>query len=272
MQKRLKIGIIGCGAIGGQLAKALSQKRPAGVRLAALTDVEADRARRLARRMRPRPAVVSLAGAVKTCDLLVEAAGAQALPDVIAAVLRARKQLLCLSVGAFIKHPEWLELFCRRGVGLHFPSGAITGLDSLKAASAAGLIHRVRLETRKPPAGLAGAPFFRRSKMDPMNLKKPLRIFSGSARQAIRLFPANVNVAAAVALLGIGPDRTRVDIVADPKTRRNTHTLEVTGSFGRFVTVTENVPSAENPKTSMLAAASALAVLLAIGQGNHRGT
>lgn len=257
----LAIGIVGCGAIGSQLSRALARGAVPGARLAALTDLQPGRARTLAQTLSPRPRVLRLDQAARLCGLLVEAAGVPAVPSVAAAALAAHKDLLVMSVGGLLAHPELARRFQRAGRRLVFPSGALCGLDGLRAAKALGRIHSVRLVTRKPPAGLAGAPYFRRHPVRLESLKAARTVFRGSARQAIKAFPANVNVAAAVALTGIGPDRTRVEVIADPACRRNVHLLEVRGEFGRLQTLTENVPSRENPKTSALAAASALALL-----------
>lgn len=268
----LKLGIVGCGAIGSQLVRAIAVQKVVGVKVIALTDINPEQARRLAAAQKSRPLVCSLTETVKHCDLIVEAAGMAAVPAIAKAVVKAGKDLLVLSIGVLIDHPEIRTLFRKHGCHLHFPSGAITGLDALKAAAAFGKISRVSLTTRKPPMGLAGAPFFAQKKINPLKLKKPTTIFKGTARRAVRLFPANVNVAAAVSLVGIGPDRTQIKIIADPGSCKNSHTLEVVGAFGSFTTITENIPAKDNPKTSFLAAASALAMLIAIIQGDRYGT
>lgn len=256
----LQVGIVGCGALGGQLARALGAGAVPGVRVAALCDLDPIRARRLAASLRPRPRVggpVVLTG----CDLVVEAAGAAAVPGIAAAAGAAGADLLVMSVGSLLAGPAWAARFRRRGLALLHPSGAVAGLDGLRAAACGGGLRRVTLVTRKPPRGLAGAPYFRTRPRALAGLRRERVIFRGSARQAVRAFPANVNVAAAVALAGLGPDRTRVEVVADPAARRNSHTLVAEGGFGRMTAVTENVPSPENPRTSRLAGASALALI-----------
>ncbi len=258
--KPLRVGIVGCGALGGQLVRALSAGGVPGVRVAALCDLDPARARRLAAPLRPRPRVGGpevLAG----CDLVVEAAGAAALPGIAAAAGAAGADLVVMSVGSLLADPAWAARFRRLGLALLHPSGAVAGLDGLRAAARGGGLRRVTLTTRKPPRGLAGAPYFRTRPHALAGLRRERDIFRGSARQADRAYPANVNVAAAVALAGLGPDRTRVEVVADPAARRNSHTLVAEGGFGRLTAVTENVPSPENPRTSCLAGASALALV-----------
>jgi aspartate dehydrogenase len=266
----LKIGIIGCGAIGGQLARGLAAGGAPGAKVAALTDLDMNRAGRLARSLRPQPRVMTLSRLVRTCDLVVEAAGIAAVPAAAGAALAARKDLLVMSIGALVAQPAWFARFRRAGCRLLYPSGAVAGLDGLRAAAARGGLRRVTLTTRKPPRGLAGAPFFQRRRLDPLTLKRAVTVFSGTARQAIRLFPQNINVAAAVSLAGIGPDRTRVRIIADPQTRRNAHALEAKGDFGELTAVTVNRPSPDNPKTSLLAGLSALAALAELARDRRR--
>jgi aspartate dehydrogenase len=132
-------------------------------------------------------------------------------------------------------------------------------LDAI-AAAAVGTLDAVMITTRKPPRALAGAPYLEANGIDIMALRSPQVVFEGSAREACRGFPANVNVSAAVSLAGIGPDRTRVRIIADPTISRNMHDVEVTGDFGRFVVHVENAPSG-NPRTGVLAAQSVIATL-----------
>jgi aspartate dehydrogenase len=273
-RRGLKVGIVGCGALGGQLARALGAGAISGVSVAALCDLDPARARRTAGAVRPRPRVGG-PEAMRGCDLVVEAAGAAAVPSVAAAAQAAGADLLVMSVGALLSEPKWAADLRRRGLRLLHPSGAVAGLDGLRAAARGGGLKRVVLTTRKPPKGLAGAPFFRGRPRALAGLRGPRVIFRGSARQAVRAFPANVNVAAAVALAGLGPDRTRVVIIADPAAQRNSHTLLAEGEFGRLTAVTENRPSPDNPRTSRLAGASALALItdwagMASGGGRPR--
>jgi aspartate dehydrogenase len=115
--------------------------------------------------------------------------------------------------------------------------------------------------TRKPPRGLAGAPYLEQNKISLEGLTAPLRVFEGTAREGARGFPANVNVAAALSLAGIGPDRTRLEIWADPAVERNTHRIEVDSDSARFSMTIENIPSAENPRTGRITALSVVAAL-----------
>jgi aspartate dehydrogenase len=140
------------------------------------------------------------------------------------------------------------------------PTGALIGLDAVRAA-AEGTIHSVRMVTRKPPRGLAGAPYLEANRISVEGLTAPLRVFEGTAREGARGFPANVNVAAALSLAGVGPDRTRLEIWADPALERNTHRIEVEADSARFSMAIENVPSDENPRTGRITALSVVAAL-----------
>jgi aspartate dehydrogenase len=168
--------------------------------------------------------------------------------------------LMALSCGALLDNLDLVDLARRHGGRIFVPSGALLGLDAV-AAAAEGGISSVHMVTRKPPRGLLGAPYLEENAIDVAGLTEPKRVFAGTAREAARGFPANVNVAAALALAGIGPDRTAVEIWADPTVTRNVHQIEVEAEAARFSMQIENVPSAENPRTGRLTALSVVAAL-----------
>jgi aspartate dehydrogenase len=174
--------------------------------------------------------------------------------------LTAGKDLMVLSVGALLDHPEWGELAAQHGAKVYIPSGAIVGLDGVKGACV-GQVQGVTITTRKPPKGLAGAPYVEDHGMDVWALTEETLIFEGSAREACKGFPANVNVSAALSLAGVGPDQTRIRIFAVPGGTRNMHDIEVEGEFGRMTAHIENVPSDTNPRTGKLSYLSAIAML-----------
>jgi aspartate dehydrogenase len=151
------------------------------------------------------------------------------------------------------------------------PSGGIGGLDALKSACLAG-VDEASIEVAKPPAAWKGIAYVERKGFGLEGLHGPLTLFEGSAREGVPHFPQNVNIAAILSLGGIGPDRTRLKVVADPALTLNTHTIRVAGRSGRFTVVLENVPAPENPKTSWLACYSALAALQALGSPVRYGT
>ena len=165
-----------------------------------------------------------------------------------------------LSVGALLAHADLVDLARSSGGRIIVPSGAILGLDAIRAV-AEGNVASVQIITRKPPAGLEGAPLLKARGQSLAGLTEPLLLFSGSAREAAEGFPANLNVSVAVSLAGIGPDRTRIEVWADPGVTRNTHTVIVKSDSSDLTMTIENIPSAENPRTGTITALSVIAAL-----------
>jgi aspartate dehydrogenase len=164
-----------------------------------------------------------------------------------------------LSVGRLLENWDLVERAKASGARILVPTGALLGLDAVRAA-AEGTIHSVKMITRKPPDGLDGAPYLVERGISLEGLKEPKRIFDGTAREGARGFPANVNVAAALSLAGIGPDKTQLEIWADPTIARNTHRIEVDADTARFSMTIEGIPS-ENPRTGRIVALSVIAAL-----------
>ena len=263
MRAELRVGIAGYGAIGRSVAASLLAEVP-GVRLVALgvrTAVEAPGRGVL---------VVGSEDLAAHVDLVVECAPAAALVGIAGPVLRAGKSVVVLSCAALLRHPELEGLARAHGGRILVPTGALLGLDAVLAA-AEGVIHSVRMITRKPPGGLAGAPHLVTHGIDVSGLVAPLLVFSGTAREAAVGFPANVNVAAALSMAGIGADRTTIDIWADPGVTRNIHRIEVESDAARLELQIENVPSA-NPKTGRITAQSVVALLRKMGAPLAVGT
>lgn len=247
------IGIVGCGAIGKALIRAV-EDGTLPVRIAGVTSRTEQSARAFLASFREPPAYRSLADLIAHSDMVIEAAGGAVVPGLAEAAFGAGKDLMVISVGALLDHPEIIETSRRTGCRLYVPSGAIAGLDGIKSAVIGAITH-VTHTTRKPPVGLEGAPYLVERGISLAGLQEEKEIFSGSAREACRGFPANVNVTAAVSLAGIGPDQTRVRILAVPGLPRNCHDIDVEGEFGKLHVHIENVPS-ENPKTGKLTALS----------------
>lgn len=252
-----RVGIVGLGTIGRAVAQALAAGLP-GCRLAGVTSRDPVRARAFLATLPGAPPDLPLERLVEVSDLVVEAAGQAALAELAPVVLDAGRDLVVLSVGGLLDHPEWVTRAEARGCRIHAPSAAIAGLDGLKGAAVAGHLAAVTVETRKPPRGLGGAPGVVGIDLDA--LRGETLVFEGTAREACRAFPANVNVVAAVSLAGLGPDRTRVRVYAVPGLDRNRHTVTAEGAFGRLRVEVENVPS-ENPRTGRLAYLSTIACL-----------
>jgi len=247
------IGIVGCGAIGRALLGAVEAGK-LSVRIAGVTSRTEKSARDFLSSFKNPPSYLTLRDLIEASDLVIEAAGGPVVPGLARDVFAAGKDLMVISVGALLDYPEIMEKSRQTGCRLYVPSGAIAGLDGIKSA-AVGQIKHVIHTTRKPPAGLDGAPYLVERGITLLGLKEEKEVFSGSARAACRGFPANVNVTAAVSLAGIGPDQTRVRIVAVPGLPRNCHDIDVEGEFGLLHVHIENVPS-ENPKTGKLTALS----------------
>jgi aspartate dehydrogenase len=204
--------------------------------------------------------VVTLAELAELADVVVECAPAAVFRAVAEPAIEAGRIFMPVSVGQLLEQSDLTLLAEQRGARIIVPTGALLGLDALRAA-AEGDIRAVTMVTRKPPKGLAGAPYLEERGIDLEALVEPLKVFEGSAREGARGFPANVNVAAALSLAGIGPDRTRLEIWADPHVTRNVHRIVVEADAARFEMQIENVPTAENPRTGRITALSAIAAL-----------
>ncbi len=258
-KQRLKVGIGGFGAIGSAVARRLDQGIP-GLELVAVSARDTEKAsRRMADFGHPVP-VVLLAELAEHADVVVECAPAAVFAELADPAIERGRILVPASVGVLLSRPDLIERAEETGARIVVPTGALLGLDAVRAA-AEGTIGSVTMKTRKPPAGLAGAPHLVDNGISVENLSEPLKVFEGTAREGAKGFPANVNVAAALGLAGIGPDRTRLEIWADPTVSRNTHTIEVDADSVHFVMTIENVPSEENPRTGKITPLSVLAAL-----------
>jgi aspartate dehydrogenase len=247
------IGIVGCGTIGRALVSAVHNGK-LSVQIVGVSSRTESSAREFLSSFKNPPSYLPLEKLIAASDLIIEAAGGAVVPGLAREVFAAGKDLMVISAGALLDHPEIIEQSRQTGCRLYAPSGAIAGLDGIKSACVGQITH-VTMTTRKPPDGLEGAPYLVQNGISLAGLNQEKEIFSGSAREACKGFPANVNVSAAVSLAGIGPDRTRIRILAVPGLKRNCHDIEVEGEFGRLHVHIENIPS-ENPKTGKLTALS----------------
>jgi aspartate dehydrogenase len=259
----LGVSLLGCGEIGRILARAVREGRAGRVQLRYLFDRDPSRSRRLAEEL---GGGVRVAGSFSEIlsdpetRVVVEAASQAAVAEYGEEVLRSGKDLMVMSVGALADEDllrRLREAAARGGSRIHIPSGSVLGVDGVKAAGLVG-IREAQLTTRKPPAALAYSPYLKERGVDLSHLKEPKVVFEGTAREAVRAFPESVNIAATLALAGVGFDGLRVRIIADPTLDRNVHELRVRGEAGEMVTVARNVPSPGNPRTSYLAALSAI--------------
>lgn len=267
----MRIGIVGGGAVGRSIGAFAAGGAVPGLKLAGVCDADAARAAALGAELGvPALPLEELLGA---SDLVVEATAAAAMPGIVRAAVSAGTRVLALSVGGFALDAD-LEAFVRaRGGEVCLPSGGIVGIDGLLALRELGL-ERVEITTVKAPRSLAGAPYFRRPENSALleGLDAPRLVFSGSAREAIAAFPANVNLAVTVSLAGIGLDRTRISIHADPAATVTRQRLLAVAGACRLETEVAGPPLPENPRTSLLAANSVKALLRGLASAVRVGT
>ncbi|MSP03782.1 MAG: aspartate dehydrogenase [Acetobacteraceae bacterium] len=252
------VAIGGLGAIGLKLARALDVGVD-GLRLIAIAARDQEKAAASLADFQNPPRLTNPSG-LAAADIVVEAAPAAIFAQIAEPAISMGRIFIPCSVGALLPRMELVEAAQKTGARIIVPTGALLGLDAVRAA-AEGVVDSITMETRKPPAGLVGAPYLAQHGIDVLAITTPTCIFEGTAWDAAAGFPANVNVAAALALAGIGPLRTRVEIWADPNVDRNIHTIRVEAEAARFTLRIENVPSEENPRTGKITVLSVLACL-----------
>lgn len=271
MSNDIRLAIAGLGSIGLKVARAVDAGAVPGVRLTAVSARDKPAAtKRLADLTAP-PAVMDLAELADHADVIVECAPAAVFAEVAEPAIAKGRTLMPLSVGALLNHMELVDQAAKTGARIIVPTGALIGLDTVRAM-AVGTIHSAVLETRKPPNGLVGAPHLIENNISLENLSEALLVFKGTARQAAKGFPANVNVATALALAGIGPDRTEVEVWADPKIERNRQSVTIVSDSGEATMTINNIPSEENPRTGRIVANSVIAALLRLTSPLVAGT
>ena len=258
-----RIGLLGCGAIGTQIALAIDSGKIPAV-LTHVYDNSKDAANTLVSKLNVKPEIVENSHLLSShpVDIVVEAASQDAVKDVGLSVLQNKRDLMIMSVGALLDesiHDILSDACSHFKKTIYLPSGAIAGLDGIKSIKHE--LESVSITTTKHPRSLKGAKFFETSQIDLDEINSSTVIFEGTAKEAVQLFPANINVAALLSLSGIGSEKTNVKIVADPNTDKNTHHIEAAGKFGKMTFTIENIPDANNPKTSRLAILSAIETL-----------
>lgn len=254
------IGIIGSGNIGSALIGYIDGNMKDRISAVRVFDTESAKADAAAAGYDIARKSYSMEEIVTESDFIVETACAQAVPTILMEVISKEKDLMILSIGGLLGHETLLEEAKKKGVRVILPSGAVSGIDALKASKIAG-IKSVSLTTRKSPGSIKGAPYLEDNKIDVEQIKAPMVIFAGNAAQAMKGFPKNINVSALLSIAGIGAEKTVVKIVVSPEYTRNIHEIEVVSEAGTFKTVTQNVPSPDNPKTSYLAVLAAMSAL-----------
>lgn len=258
--KSLRLAIAGLGAIGMTVARRVDQGGIKHMALAAVSARDETRARERLSGFNHAPEVMSLGALADVADVIVECVPAACFMEVARPALERGRIFMPLSVGAMLDHMELVDLAESSGGRIIVPTGALIGLDAVRAAASGGL-KTVKLTTRKPPGGLKDAPYVIANGIELDGLKMPKQLFAGSAREAAKGFPANLNVGVALALAGLGPDATQVEIWADPGVARNIQSVDITSDCADFSMTIKNVPSDENPKTGRITAHSVIAAL-----------
>jgi aspartate dehydrogenase len=267
-----KISIIGCGAIGSELAQHVDSNMTKNVTLLSLLDIQSENAQTLKSKLSNSSPLIfnNFADFVesesfKDIELVVEAASQNAVTSYLNQLILFKKDVLVMSVGAFANSEFFSEVIKNvenNNINIYVPSGAIAGIDALKSVK--NSISYVTLTTTKNPKSLKDSPFFKQNNLTVDSIKKRTLIFEGSASEAVKNFPANVNVAALLGLAGIGIEKTKVNVIADPSIRINKHEIKVIGKFGELIVRVKNIPSSTNPKTSYLAILSVIECLRSI--------
>lgn len=262
----MKAGIIGCGFIGAELAQFIDKDKR--FRLTGLNDIDKKKVNGLIKNLRNnKPKYMEIGELIKKSDLVIESAAKSAVKGILSDknLDKKNKKLLVMSASGLIKNSRLLDKI--KNCEILLPSGAIAGLDAIKAA--AGKIKSLALTTTKPAKGLEGAPYVIKNKIS-LNIKGRKVIFEGSLKDAVEGFPQNINVAAAL-FLASGFKDIKVKIIADAKTKYNTHEIQADGIFGAIKTETNNLPG-KNPKTSYLAVLSAIQAIKNLKDNVRIGT
>jgi len=262
MNRKIRIGIIGCGAIGSSLAKIIKKDFKARAHVAAIFDIDEKKSFTLARKLGYNNVVVqSRRDLIKRADLVIEATHMKFAYDIAKDAISSSKDIMIMSVGGIVaRYKSLVQLAKRKKSKIYIPSGAVCGIDGLKALAFAK-IKKVKLTTTKPVKSFDGVEFVKKRFGALDNINRDKILFSGPAEKAIQFFPQNINVAAILSLAGIGIKKTEICIIASPKIKKNIHNIEIDSDAGRISARTENIPHPDNPKTSFLAVLSATAML-----------
>ena len=254
------VSIAGLGTIGLEIAKRLDAGEIAGLSLCAVSARDFDKAAKNIADFENSPSIVPLDEIADTADIVIECLPPSLFTSVASIAIGKGRIFMPLTVGGLLEHMDLVDQARSTGARIIVPTGALLGLDAVRAA-AEGEIESVRIVTRKPPDSLIGAPLVSQKNISLEGLDSPKLLFDGPVREAIQGFPANVNVAVALSLAGIGPDKTHIEIWADPAVERNTHTIYVVADSAHLTMTIENIRTEENPRTGRITALSAMAAL-----------
>ncbi|MEX2449261.1 MAG: aspartate dehydrogenase [Rhodospirillales bacterium] len=255
----LRVGLAGFGVLGRTVGDALDRGMP-GLILSAVSVRDTEKAKAHLQTYKTPVPAVSLAELADVSDIVVECAARTAFRDVLEPAVEQGRIIIAATVGGLLQHPDLIERARATGARIIVPTGGLLGFDAVRAA-AEGEIRSVTLITRKPPLSLHDAPVLREKDIDPATLKEPVRVFAGTVREAIATFPVGLNIAVALSLAGIGPDKTMLDVWLDPGVSRNVHRVEVDADSAAFTMTMESDPAADNPHSAKIAALSLLATV-----------
>ena len=271
----MKVALLGGGMIGRLVLEQAGAGKLPGIEIVALVGRQAaSKSADLARRFAVPYLVGRKALLERKPDVVLEAASHEAVREYALPLLQTGISVIVLSAGALADAAlkRAVEAAAEEsGARLLVPSGGIGGLDALNAACVAG-VDEVSIQVAKPPRAWKGIPYVENLGVDLDRLDAARVLFEGPAREGVPHFPQNVNIAAVLSLAGIGMDRTRLRVVADPALKLNTHTIRAAGPTGRFTVVLENVPTPDNPKTSWLACCSAVDALRSLAATARYGS
>ena len=272
------VGLIGCGTIGSELALAIDSGKIKKAALVSLYDEVENVVVELKSKLQNKNTKTFSnfsqfisSPAFANTDIIIEAASQDAVRKLARTIIQSGKDLIIMSTGALAEPDllqELLDIASKKEVHIYVPSGAVAGIDAIRSVK--HLLNSVTITTTKNPKALAGAPFFEKTRIKPETITNKKLIYEGTARDAVKEFPANVNVAAVLSLAGVGMDATKVKIIADPAASVNQHEITANGNFGEINIVVRNTPSPSNPKTSYLAILSAIECIRSICDDNIR--
>jgi aspartate dehydrogenase len=272
------VGLIGCGTIGSELALVIDSGKIKKAALVSLYDEVEKVVVELKSKLQNKNIETFsnfshfiTSPAFANADIIIEAASQDAVKKFAKTMIQSGKDLIVMSVGALAEPDlleELLDVASKKEVHIYVPSGAVAGIDAIRSVK--HLLNSVTITTTKNPKALAGAPFFEKTRIKPETITQKKLIYEGTAKDAVKKFPANVNVAAVISLAGVGMDATKVKIIADPAASLNQHEITATGKFGEINIVVRNTPSPSNPKTSYLAVLSAIECIRSICEDDMR--
>ncbi|MEW5947398.1 MAG: aspartate dehydrogenase domain-containing protein [bacterium] len=268
LKKPARIGVVGCGTIGAEVARYVDRGELPAI-LSGLCDVAPEKAEALATKLDRPPPLYDVERLVVHSDLVVECASAEAVDELVGLCLEHRRHLFVMSIGGL--RAEHVRRFGESRLSLLIPSGAVAGMDGIAAHAAAG-IERLTLVTRKPPRAFEGVGWLAAQGIEPGRITKETILFEGGAEDAVEKFPQNVNVCFTVKLASGNFTGLRVRVIADPGVERNIHEIHVESRLGKMYVLMQNNPSGTNPRTSMIACASAAATLEKFFSNIKRGT